>query len=123
MICRACTRLCLAGVPVSIFLARVVELEYKVPSRTQLASLFANRYQRAKEEMKCLLRAQATGGVALTNDESTSCTCDPMVREAHSSLSGSRKGAVERRSRNSSLQREKLSGELSRCFPGYSEKS
>ena len=93
-------------------------VEYKVPSRSQLTSLLANWHQRAKEENKCLLRAQATGGVALTNDGSTSCICDPIVCEAHSSLSGSRIGAV----RNSSLQREMHSGEFGRCFPGCSEK-
>ena len=77
--------------------------------------------------MKCLLRAQATVGVALTNDGSTSTTttkfvCNPIVCDAQSSLYGSRKGAVEQRSRNSLLQREMQSGELGRCFPGYSVK-
>ena len=71
--------------------------------------------------MKCLLRAQATGGVALTDNGSTSCMCDQIVCEAHSSLSGSRTGAVKRRSRNSLLQMETHSGELGRCFPGCSE--
>ena len=37
----------------------------------QLACLLANQHQRAKEEMKCLLRVRATVGVALTNDGST----------------------------------------------------
>ena len=76
--------------------------------------------------MKCLLRAQATVGVALTNDASTSTTtkfvCNPIVCDAQSSLCGSRKGAVEQRSRNSFRQREMHSGELGRCFPGCSEK-
>ena len=65
---------------------------------TQLASLLANRHERAKKEMKCPLRAQATVGVALTNDGSTSTTtkfvCDPIVCDAQSSLYESRKGAV-----------------------------
>ena len=44
--------------------------------------------------MKCLPRAQATGGVAFTNDGSTSCRCDPIVCEARRSLSGLRIGAA-----------------------------
>ena len=72
--------------------------------------------------MKCLLRAQATVGVALTNDGSTSTTtklvCNPIVCDAQSSLYGSRKGAVEQRSRSSLLQREMRSGELWPLFPG-----
>ena len=76
--------------------------------------------------MKCLLRAQATVGVVLTNDGSTSTTTkfegDPIVCDAQSSLYGSRKGAVEQRSGNSLLQREMNSGELGHCFPGCSEK-
>ena len=108
--------------PAFIRLLSFLEPEYKVPSCTQRASLLANRHQRAQEEMKCLLRAQATGGVVLTNDGSTWCTCDPIVCEARSSRSGSRVGAVERRSRNSSLQRETHSWELGRWFLGCSEK-
>ena len=53
------------------FLSRTGE-QGKVPSVTQLASLLANQHQCAKEELKCLLRAQATLGVALTNNGSTS---------------------------------------------------
>ena len=67
----------------------------KVPSHPQLASLLANQHERAKEEMKCLLRAQAAVGVALTNNGSTSTTtfvCDPIVGDTQSSLFGSRKG-------------------------------
>ena len=44
--------------------------------------------------MKCLPRAQATGGVAFTNDGSTLCRCDPIVCEARRSLSGLRIGAA-----------------------------
>ena len=44
--------------------------------------------------MKCLPRAQATGGMAFTNDGSTSCRCDPIVCEARRSLSGLRRGAA-----------------------------
>ena len=44
--------------------------------------------------MKCLPRAQATAGVAFTNDGSTSCRCDPIVCEACRSLSGLRIGAA-----------------------------
>ena len=44
--------------------------------------------------MKCLQRAQATGGVAFTNHGSTSCRCDPIVCEARRSLSGLRIGAA-----------------------------
>ena len=82
--------------------------------------------------MKCLPRAQATGGVAFTNDGSTSCrcdpiVCDPIVCEARRSLSGLRIGAaalaVEQCSRNSSLQREMHNGELGRCSPGCCEKT
>ena len=67
----------------------------------------------------------ATVGVALTNDGSTLTTrfvCDQIVCDAQSSLFGSRKGAVEQRSRNPLLQREMHSGELGRCFPGCGEK-
>ena len=100
--------------------------EYTVLSQTQLASFLANRHEHAKEEMKCLLRAQATVGVALTDDWSTSTTtkfvCDPIVCDANSSLFELRKGAVEQHSRNSLLQREMHSGELGRCFPRCSEK-
>ena len=60
----------------------------------QFASLLANRHQRGNEKMKCLPRAQATGGVAFTNDGSTSCRCDPIACEAHRSLSGLRIGAA-----------------------------
>ena len=66
-----------------------------VPSRTQVASLHANRHQRGKEKMKCLPRAQAlTGGVAFTNGGSTSCRCDPIVCEARRSHSELRIGAA-----------------------------
>ena len=103
-----------------------LQAEYTVLSQTQLASFLANRHEHAKEEMKCLLRAQATVGVALTNDWSTSTTtkfvCDPVVCDANSSLFGLRKGAVEQHSRNSLLQREMHSGELGRSFPRCSEK-
>ena len=44
--------------------------------------------------MKCLPRSQATGGVAFTNDGSTSCRFDPIVREACRSLSELRIGAA-----------------------------
>ena len=44
--------------------------------------------------MKCLPRAQATGGVAFTNHGSTSCRCDPIVCQARPSLSGLRMGAA-----------------------------
>ena len=56
--------------PASGRLLSYLEQEYGIPPSTQLASIFAERYQRAKEEMKCLLRAQATVGVhvALAND-------------------------------------------------------
>ena len=112
--------------PAFVRLLSFLQPECKVSSHTQLASLLPDRHERAKEEMKCLLRAQATVGVALTNDGSTSTTtkfvCDQIVCDAQSSLYGSRKGAVEQRSRNSLLQREMHSGELGRCFPGCSEK-
>ena len=112
--------------PAFVRLLSFLQPEYKVPPHTQLASLLANRDERAKEETKCLLRAQATIGVALTNYGSTSTTtkfvCDPIVCDAQSSLYGSRKSAVEQRSTNSLLQREMHSGELGRCFPGCSEK-
>ena len=111
--------------PAFVRLLSILQPEYKVPSHTQLASLLANRHERAKEEMKCLPQAQATVGVALTNDGSTLTTrlvCDPIVCYAQSSLCGSRKGAVEQRSRNPLLQREMHSGELGRCFPGCGEK-
>ena len=112
--------------PAFVRLLSFLHPENKVPSHTQLASLLANRHERAKEETKCLLRAQATVGMALTNDGSTLTTtkfvCDPIVCDAQSSLYGSRKSAVEQRSRNSFLQREMHSGELGGCFPGCSEK-
>ena len=76
--------------------------------------------------MKCLLTVQATVGVALTNDESTSTTTtkfvsDPIVCDAQI-MDRELKGAAEQRSRNSLLQREMHSGELGRCFPGCTEK-
>ena len=112
--------------PAFVRLLFFLQPEYKVPSHTQLASLLANRHERAKEETKSLLRAQATVGMALTNDGSTSTTtkfvCDAIVCDARSSLYGSRNSAVEQRSRNLLLQREMHSGELGRCFPGCSEK-
>ena len=112
--------------PAFVRLLSFLRPEYKVPSHTQLASLLANRHERAKEETRCLSRAQAIVGVALTNDGSTSTTtkfvCDPIAWDAQSSLNRSRKSAVEQRSRNSLLQREMHSGELGRCFPGCSEK-
>ena len=96
----------------------------KVPSLTQLASLLANRHQCAKEELKCLLRAQATLGVAVANDGSTSWAIQSFMTHTHSSLSGPRMAAVEQRSWISSLQREIYthSRQLGRCFPGCSEK-
>ena len=79
--------------------------------------------------MKCLLRAQATVGVALTNDGSTSTTtkfvCDSIVCDAQSSLYGSRKGAVAGAAIYLETRCFKVkmhSGELGRCFPGNSEK-
>ena len=45
-----------------------LEPEYKIPSHMQQACLLVNQHQRAKEEMKYLLRVQATVGVVLTND-------------------------------------------------------
>ena len=60
--------------PAFVWLLSFLQPEYKVPSHTQLASLLPNRHERAKEEMKCLLRTEATVGVALTNDGSTSTT-------------------------------------------------
>ena len=57
--------------PAFVRLLSFLQPKYKVPLHTQLASLLANWHERAKEETKCLLRAQATVGVALTYDGST----------------------------------------------------
>ena len=56
--------------------------ENKVPSLTQQASLLANLDQCAKDELKRLLRAQATLGVALANDGSTSCAIQSCATHA-----------------------------------------
>ena len=65
--------------PAFVRLLSFLEPEYKVPSRTHLASLLAKRHHRAKEEMKCILREQATAGVALTTDGWTSCATQSFV--------------------------------------------
>ena len=44
--------------PAFVRLLSFLQPEYKVPSHTRPASLLANRHERAKEEIKCLLRAQ-----------------------------------------------------------------
>ena len=98
-------------IAVFVWLLSVLTPQYNVPSCTQLAFLLVN--QRAKEEMKCLLRAQATDGVALTNDGSTSCATQAIARHTANFLN--REWA---RCGNSLLQWETHSGELGRCFPG-----
>ena len=94
-----------------------LEPEYKVQSRTQLAC------PRRKLSV-CLLRAQTSDaqGWSGAHQRWVNFVCDPIVSDAHSSLSGSKMGSVERRSRNSSLQRETRSGELGRCIPVCFEK-
>ena len=57
--------------PAFVLLLSFLEPEYMVSSCMQRASLLANQHQRTKDEVKCLPRAQATVGVALTNDGST----------------------------------------------------
>ena len=89
----------------------------------QLASLLANQHQRAKEEMKCLPRAQATVGVALTNHGSTVFALGPnRLRRTQLIFWIENECVFEQRFRNSPLQKEIHSGERFRCFPGCSEK-
>ena len=76
--------------------------------------------------MKCLPRAEATGGVAFTNDGSLNFVQVRPNRLRSTPLTfwieNRRSSAVERRFRNSSLQREMHNGELGRCSAGCSEK-
>ena len=65
--------------PAFVRLLSFLEPEYKVPSRTLLASLLAKRHHRAKEEMNCILREQATAGVALTTDGWTWCATQSFM--------------------------------------------
>ena len=77
--------------------------------------------------MKCLPRAQATGGVAFSHQRWVNFVqvCPDRLRSTPLTfwIENRRTSAVERRSRNSSLQREMHNGELhGRCSPGCSEK-